>query len=158
MPSMVLRFPPQPKDQEAQSHSLFLSLYRALSLLLPNNDRKTVSHPPATLPLSHALLKLLLAGAILWQLRSHRLTPLHHPSGIKTVKRHWWEQEEEDERTTATDLKQQQLWQSHCHSNICFTLSAAAGQFTAWEARDCTICILSSRHIKYSVSNQNSRQ
>ena len=38
-------------------------------------------------------------------------------------------------RTTALDLKKQQLRQPHCHS-ICFMLSAAAGQFTAWEPQN----------------------
>lgn len=145
MPSMVPRSSPQSKDQETHSHSLFLSLYAALFLSLSDTRRKTIFLPHQLLvPLSHALPRLLLAGALLCEPLSYRLIPLCTPwhedsdDDKKSIKeKEVQEEKKEEERTTALDLKKQQLQQPHCHSNICFMLSAAAGQLKAWEPQNC---------------------
>lgn len=126
------------RPRDSLSQPLLFTVRCPLSVSAQHPQKDSISPPPVTLPLSHALLKLLLAGALLCELLSYRLVLLctlwHEDSDDD--KRSISRKEEEEERTTALDLKKQQLRQPHCHSNICFMLSAAAGQFTAWEPQN----------------------
>lgn len=107
-----------------------------LSVSARHSQKDSVSPPPVTLLLSRALLKLLLAGALLCELLSYRpLCTLRHKDSDdnkRSIGRKKYRRRRR-RRTTALDLKKQQLRQPHCHSNICLMLSAAAGQFTACE-------------------------
>lgn len=61
--------PAAQRPRSAVSQPLPFTVPCPLSASAQQWQKDSVSPPPATLPLSHALLKLLLAGAILWQLR-----------------------------------------------------------------------------------------
>lgn len=129
------------RPRDSLSQPLSFTVRCPLSVSLRHSQKDNISPPPVTVPLSHALLRLLLAGALVWA-PVLQADPALHPLAWQ-----WWWQEEhqekevqeekEEERTTALDLKKQQLQQPHCHSNICFMLSAAAGQLKAWEPQNC---------------------
>lgn len=89
-----------------------------LSVSFRHSHKDSISPPPATLPLSHALLKLLLAGALLCELLSYRRIPLCTP---------WHEDSDDDKRSISRKKyrrrrrRGQQLWtwkNNSCDSRI----------------------------------------
>ncbi|CAB1453438.1 unnamed protein product [Pleuronectes platessa] len=125
-------------NKEVQSNCLSRSEWELQEQSDGQEKKHTVSPPPLTLPLSHALPKLLGAGALLSELLSHS-PRVHVDSDMdkRSIRRKKYRRRRRRRRRRTTpDLKKQQLRQTHCHSNICFMLSAAAGQFTAWEPQN----------------------
>lgn len=126
-----------------------------LSVSLRHSQKDSISPPLVTLPS--------LCSNCCWQVHycvsccptggSRSAPPWHKDSDDdkRSIRRKQYRRRRR--RTTDLDLKKQQLRQPHCHSNICFMLSAAAGQFTAWEPHNScrfasllvAFCILSSK-------------
>lgn len=99
------------------------------------HSEKPPSFPPSLqpfFPFFHILLKGFLAGALLWtQTNSAPTLPQNKANlveGKNSIGKKWCR------RNDKVNLKKQQLQQTYCHLNICFMLSAAAGQFTAGSA------------------------